>query len=242
VASDRSPSSYSPLAGITRQDIERDVSREALKNSPHASHLITDEDMRASLDAMLVNWNGTDDVYVFGYGSLIWNPCMEHSGRIAGTVRGYHRRFCLWSNVYRGTLENPGLVLGLDRGGAVRGMLFRLDAKVARHELELLWRREMFGGSYVARWLKARTDEGGINAIGFVINHDANSYAGKLSDEQVVEKLSTCRGRYGSGADYLAQTAGSLRAAGLDDPHLDKLCDMLAARHFEPPCAGEPHR
>jgi glutathione-specific gamma-glutamylcyclotransferase len=234
VTSDRSPSNYSPLAGITRQDIERDVSREALKNSPHASKLITDEDMRASLDAMLVNWNGTDDVYVFGYGSLIWNPCMEHSGRVAGTVRGYHRRFCLWSNVYRGTPEQPGLVLGLDLGGAVRGMLFRLDASVARHELELLWRREMFGGSYVARWLKAKTEEGDVNAIGFVINHDAKSYAGKLTDEQVVEKLSTCRGRYGSGADYLAQTAGSLRAAGLDDPHLDKLCDMLTARHFEP--------
>ncbi|TAG48552.1 MAG: hypothetical protein EAZ30_05105 [Betaproteobacteria bacterium] len=226
------PQSSSPLTGITRQDIERDASREALKNSPHASKLITDDEMRASLDAMLVDWNGTDDIYVFGYGSLIWNPCMEHSGRIAGTVRGYHRRFCLWSNVYRGTPESPGLVLGLDLGGAVRGMLFRLDAKVAKRELELLWRREMFGGSYVARWLKAKTDDGDVSAIGFVINHDAKSYAGKLSDDAVVDRLATCCGRYGSGADYLAQTAASLRAAGLDDPHLDRLCDLLAARQF----------
>jgi glutathione-specific gamma-glutamylcyclotransferase len=222
----------SPLTGITRHDIERDVSREAIKNSPMAGHMLSDADMQASLDAMLVNWNGSDDVYVFGYGSLIWNPCMEHSGRIAGTVRGYHRRFCLWSNVYRGTPEKPGLVLGLDLGGAVRGMLFRLSAKIARKELELLWRREMFGGSYVARWLKAKTEEGEVNAIGFVINHQSKSYAARLSDDEVVEKLATCCGRYGSGADYLAQTAASLRAAGLDDPHLDRLCDLLTARQF----------
>jgi glutathione-specific gamma-glutamylcyclotransferase len=228
------------LTGISREDIERDVSREAIKNSPHASRLLTEEAMQASLDEMLRNWNGRDDVFVFGYGSLIWNPCMEHSGRLTGTVRGYHRRFCLWSNVYRGTPENPGLVLGLDSGGAVRGVLFRLDASVARRELELLWRREMFGGSYVARWLKAKTDDDEVMAIGFVINRDAPSYAGRLSDETVVEKLATCRGRYGSGADYLAQTAASLRAAGIDDKHLDKLCDLLAARHFEPDCGPVP--
>jgi glutathione-specific gamma-glutamylcyclotransferase len=228
------------LTGITRADIERDIYRDAIKNSPHASKLLTEEAMRASLDEMLADWNGVDDVFVFGYGSLIWNPCMEHSGRLIGTVRGYHRRFCLWSNVYRGTPENPGLVLGLDLGGAVRGILFRLDARVARRELELLWRREMFGGSYVARWLKAKTDDGNVQAIGFVINHNAPSYAGKLSDEAVVQKLATCRGRYGSGADYLAQTAASLRAAGLEDKHLDRLCDMLAQREFEPSCGGLP--
>jgi glutathione-specific gamma-glutamylcyclotransferase len=226
--------------GITREDIERDASREAIKNSPHASKLLTEEAMQASLDDMLRAWNGLDEVFVFGYGSLIWNPCMEHSGRLVGTVRGYHRRFCLWSNVYRGTPEWPGLVLGLDRGGAVRGVLFRLDASVARRELELLWRREMFGGSYVARWLKTHTDDGEIKAIGFVINHHAPSYAGRLSDEAVVERLATSRGRYGSGADYLAQTAASLRAAGLEDKHLDRLCDLLAAREFEPSCQGEP--
>lgn len=233
-------SAHGALTGISRIDIERDASREAIKNSPHASRLLTEDEMRASLDDILNAWNGQDDVFVFGYGSLIWNPCMEHSGRMIATVRGYHRRFCLWSNVYRGTPENPGLVLGLDRGGAVRGVLFRLAARVARRELELLWRREMFGGSYVARWLKAHTDEGVVNAIGFVINHAAKSYAGKLSDAEVVEKLATCRGRYGSGADYLAQTAAALRAAGIEDTHLDHLCDLLAARHFEPDCGPVP--
>jgi glutathione-specific gamma-glutamylcyclotransferase len=228
------------LTGITREDIERDASREAIKNSPHAAKLLTEEEMQRSLSDMLRTWNGRDAVFVFGYGSLIWNPCMQHSGRLVGTVRGYHRRFCLWSNVYRGTPEKPGLVLGLDRGGAVRGMVFRLDASVARRELELLWRREMFGGSYLSRWLKTETEIGTVNAIGFVINRVASSYAGRLNDADVVERLATSRGRYGSGADYLAQTAAALRAAGIEDDHLERLCDLLAQRHFEPDCGALP--
>ena len=145
--------------------------------------------------------------------------------------------FCLWSNVYRGTPENPGLVLALDRGGACRGVAYRLHANVARKELALLWRREMFGGSYVAKWLSAKTEDGPIRAIGFVMNHRSKAYAGRLADEQVVEKLATCRGHYGSGADYLCQTAAALRAAGLDDPHMDRLCDLLSAREIDMPCA-----
>lgn len=234
MSSDRSTS----FTGITREAIENDFSREAIRNSPLASSVLCDNALAQSLDEKLQDWDGVSDVHVFAYGSLIWNPCMDHAGRTAATVRGYHRRFCLWSNVYRGTPENPGLVLALDRGGACRGMVYRLRAEVARKELTLLWRREMFGGSYRAKWLNARTDDGPVRAIGFVMNHSSKAYAGRLSDEQVVERLATCRGHYGSGADYLCQTAAALRSAGLDDPHLDRLCDLLSAREVSLPCAG----
>ena len=225
------------FTGITREAIENDHARESIRNSPLAEKALCDVALGESLDCMLQHWDGASDVHVFAYGSLIWNPCMEHSGRTAATVRGFHRRFCLWSNVYRGTPENPGLVLALDRGGACRGVAYRLRANVARKELSLLWRREMFGGSYVAKWLNAKTEDGPIRAIGFVMNHASQAYAGRLSDEQVVERLATCRGHYGSGADYLCQTAAALRAAALDDPHLDRLCDLLSAREVEMPGA-----
>ena len=226
------------FTGITREAIENNHAREAIRNSPLADKVLCDKSLGESLDGMLEGWDGESDLHVFAYGSLIWNPCMEHSGRTAATVRGFHRRFCLWSNVYRGTPENPGLVLALDRGGACRGVAYRLRANVAHKELSLLWRREMFGGSYVAKWLNAKTEDGPIRAIGFVMNHASQAYAGRLSDDEVVEKLATCRGHYGSGADYLCQTAAALRAAALDDPHLDRLCDLLSAREVEMPCAG----
>ena len=223
------------FTGITREAIVNDHAREAVRNSPLADRVLCDVALGESLDCMLSGWDGSSDVHVFAYGSLIWNPCMEHSGRTAASIRGFHRRFCLWSNVYRGTLENPGLVLALDRGGACRGVAYRLHANVVRQELALLWRREMFGGSYVARWLTASTEDGPIKAIAFVMNHASNAYAGRLDDAQVVEKLATARGHYGSGADYLCQTAAALRAAGLDDPHLDRLCDLLSAREVDAP-------
>ena len=87
-------------------------------------------------------------------------------------------------------------------------------------------------------WAYRGRFNGPIRAIGFVMNHRSKAYAGRLADEQVVEKLATCRGHYGSGADYLCQTAAALRAAGLDDPHMDRLCDLLSAREIDMPCAA----
>ncbi len=241
------PAPVGVATGITREDIEADAARSDFARSPFAQgRLMSEADIERSLHAMLARWNGREDVFVFGYGSLIWNPCLRHRGRRPALVRGWHRRFCLWSSVYRGTPECPGLVLALDRGGSVRGMVFRLAAEDARDELRLLWRREMTGGSYRARWLTARLDDAdadagaprSVPAIGFVINRDAPSYAGHLPDEAVVDRLIGCAGRYGSGAEYLVQTDAALRAAGIVDPYLDRLCRHLAARHVEPACTG----
>lgn len=241
------PAPVGVATGITREDIERDAARPDFARSPFAQgRLMSEADIERSLDAMLAHWNGRDDVFVFGYGSLIWNPCLRHRGRHPALVYGWHRQFCLWSSVYRGTPERPGLVLALDRGGSVRGMVFRLAPEVVRDELRLLWRREMTGGSYRARWLMARlgaddADTGAprsVSAIGFVINRDGPSYAGHLPDEAVVDRLIGCAGRYGSGAEYLVQTDAALRAAGIVDPYLDRLCRRVAACHIEPTRPG----
>ncbi len=227
------------LSGITREEIETAAAREAFTRSPVASpEWVSEDALERSLEASLANWNGRDDILVFGYGSLIWNPCLEHVGRQLAVVHGYHRRFCLWSCVYRGTPERPGLVLALDRGGSVKGMLYRIPAARARDELRLLWRREMLGGSYQARWVRARlldTEEDQattVAALAFVVNHAAPAYAGHLPEQEVVERLATCSGRYGSGADYLIQTEAALHVAGILDPYLERLCQRLRERQL----------
>ena len=221
------------FTGITREAIERDHSRRELRLRAEVGHDVLDDDaLDASLDAQLAAWDGQRDLHVFGYGSLIWNPCLEHGGRDVATVHGYHRRFCHWSHAYRGTPEWPGLVLALDRGGACRGVIYRLPAERARHELRLLWRREMFAGSYRAKWLRAHTDHGIVPALGFVMNHASPLYAGRLADADVVERLARAHGQFGSGADYLCQTAAALHAVGLADPHLDRLVALLAQREI----------
>ena len=103
-----------------------------------------------------------------GYGSLICNPIIAHDQRLVARIHGYHRRFCLWTKIGRGSPECPGLVLSLDYGGSCVGVAYRLEPSTAIGELDLLWRREMLTLAYNARWLNLHTPEGSKRGLGFV--------------------------------------------------------------------------
>ena len=118
--------------------------------------LLSDAEIEADLDATLASHPPGEDVWLFGYGSLMWNPAIEFAERRAGAVHGWHRRFCLWLHMGRGSPDNPGLMLALERGGRCAGMLFRIPAADARDELLLAWRRELFTGAYRSRWVTVR--------------------------------------------------------------------------------------
>ncbi|MBV8604932.1 MAG: gamma-glutamylcyclotransferase [Pelomonas sp.] len=102
--------------------------------------------------------DAAEDLYVFGYGSLLWNPALDALGSELVGVHGWHRRFCLRLVIGRGTPEAPGAMLALDRGGACRGLVYRIAAAKVPHELRLLWQREMGSRSYDWRWVDARAD------------------------------------------------------------------------------------
>ena len=161
--------------------------------------------------------------WVFGYGSLIWNPLLEHEERRCATLHGFHRRFCLWSKTGRGTPERPGLVLGLDRGGCCRGVVYRVPQAKAREEFLLLWRREMLAVSYVPRWVPVRTEGRDVQALTFIINREHPNYTHKLTIDELVDTISTACGRLGSSRDYLCHTVDGLAAAGICDPFLTEL-------------------
>ena len=110
------------------------------------------------------------NVWVFGYGSLIFNPVIEHTERVNAKIYGNHRRFCLRTRIGRGSPDCPGLVLALDRGGSCAGVAFKLNPETAIAELDLLWRREMITLAYNARWVKLHTDTGRENRDRFCLN------------------------------------------------------------------------
>lgn len=215
---------------VTRFDLESNALRRRLADSPLAGQLLSDEALEASLQQTLAQRPAGDSLWLFGYGSLVWNPFVSFLERRPGTVRGYHRRFCLWSRINRGTPEQPGLALGLERGGACRGSLFRIDAAVAEAELRMLWRREMLMGSYHPRWLRAVSRGENLIALTFVINRDSPGYAGKLPDAQIVETMLRARGLWGSSAEYLLRTVEGLNHCGIRDPQLERLRDLVAER------------
>ncbi|RZT41430.1 gamma-glutamylcyclotransferase [Cupriavidus agavae] len=220
---------------ITRQDLEADRLRTTLCSTPVASSLLSDADVERSLRQTLSHrpeLPGLDgDVWVFGYGSLIWNPMVVHTESRLATVHGYHRGFYLYSRINRGTWDNPGLVLGLDRGGCCTGMVFRIPAHVVEQEFRVLWRREMMTGAYHPRWLRVKLDEDPAapaqRALAFVMNRDHASYAGRLPDARVVACLQHACGLYGPAREYLHQTLLGLATHGVDDPYLARLWRQL---------------
>lgn len=220
-----------PRITITREGL-RDGSliADARRRMPPGIRLLSDAEIEADLDAQLAQHAAGADVWLFGYGSLMWNPALHYAEHRAGTVRGWHRRFCLWLHMGRGSPENPGLMLALDCGGSCAGMLFRIPAAEARSELLLAWRRELFTGAYRSRWVTALTDAGPVRAATFVVNRAHPRYAGRLDEPAVAERLASATGELGSCAAYLNATLGALGQLGLRDRGLERLEQLVAQR------------
>src|SRR5438477_12151813 len=167
---------------LSRRDLEEDRMRAIYMAAADPSRVLDDEQLSRSLTATLARKPKGAGWWVFAYGSLLWNPVFPVAEMRVARLHGFHRRFCLWSLANRGTPDCPGLVLGLERGGACRGVAMRLPAPLALDELHLLWRREMVVGSYHPRWFRVTDSEGkSLHALAFVVNRNHPQYAGKLS-------------------------------------------------------------
>ncbi|WP_323123454.1 gamma-glutamylcyclotransferase [Burkholderia alba] len=200
------------------------LQHEAYPPSLGDARLLSDTELAASLAATLAGWDGRRDLWLFGYGSLIWNPGLPVTDAVRAKVHGYHRGLYLWSRVNRGTPEQPGLVLALDRGGSCTGIAFRLAGATALPHLETLWKREMPMGSYRPAWLPCMLANGErVPALAFVMRRDAPTYTGKLTDDVVKAVLDCAQGRYGTTLDYVSRTVAALRDSGIPDRALEAL-------------------
>jgi cation transport protein ChaC len=177
-------------------------------------------------------------VWVFAYGSLIWNPACAVEETRGGLVLGWHRAFRLKLDRWRGTKEQPGLMLVLDRGGRCKGLLQRLPAATAEAALEQLLRREISEDPPTNRptWVQVLTaGRQTVRALAFTISRKDPRYAGRLSDATTADMLATAVGHLGSGAEYLYRTVAHLEASGIHDPHLWRLQELVAARILAAP-------
>jgi glutathione-specific gamma-glutamylcyclotransferase len=190
---------------------------------PADARLRTAEELEASIEGILSGHDGDAAVHVFGYGSLMWNPAMEHAGARAAKVHGWHRSFCLRSIIGRGSQERPGLMLALDRGGACQGLLLRIEPHKVRDELRVLWRREMLTEVYQARWVTAALDGAPVRAITFTVNRSHPRYTKRLSLEEMARMINTGAGSLGSCREYFDATIQKLEALGIRDAGMERL-------------------
>ena len=168
-------------------------------------------------------------LYVFGYGSLIWKPGFPFVSSHPALLHGFHRRFCILSHRYRGTPEVPGLVLGLDRGGSCRGVVFQVAPGDAAAVLAYLEEREMTGNVYQRRLLPVQLLDGGgtRRALTFVADRGATAYCGALDPRAAAAAIGRGHGVMGPNREYLLNTVSHLRALGVRDAGLDRIAALL---------------
>jgi cation transport protein ChaC len=173
---------------------------------------------------------GSDDFWVFGYGSLIWHPGFDFVDKRLAVLHGYRRAFCMTSIKYRGTPDAPGLVLALDRdpGGSCAGIAYHVAGAHAEETLAYLRERELVSYAYDEARVTVELDGVvPVEALAYVSNPAHAQYCGGMSLEAQAEVIARAVGPRGPNADYLLNTVESLEALGLHDPDLVRLADMV---------------
>jgi glutathione-specific gamma-glutamylcyclotransferase len=187
----------------------------------HSATSLIDDCSQAKQPRLQASW-------VFGYGSLMWNPEFDYAQAVLARVHGFHRAFCVRSTLYRGTPEQPGVVLGLDFGGSVDGVAFQIKPGQESEAIERLYEREMIQNIYEARILNARLRDGRtVKALAFVANRQHEGYQ-PLSEDEIIARLNCCQGARGPNCDYAINTFAHLQQLGVQDQRLARIVARLA--------------
>ncbi len=172
-----------------------------------------------------------NDFWVFGYGSLMWRPGFAYLESRQARLTGMHRSLCVYSWVHLGTREQPGLVLGLDRGGACIGLGFRVSGKERQSVIEYLREREQVTNVYLERWRRIDFSDGGqVTALTYIVDRSHDQYAGKLSLSTQIDMIRNATGKSGANPDYVISTASRLSELGIRDSGLSAVSTRLQDR------------
>src|SRR4051812_35377448 len=184
-------------------------------------------DPQAMLARSLDEWGGEEDLWIFGYGSLIWRPDFAFEEQRAARVHGWHRALKMWSRINRGTPERPGLVFGLLSGGCCRGVVFRVAQEHGAQTLTKLWGREMATAVYDPRWLMVQTPGGPVRALAFTLSRNSPNHTGELTEEEYRAIFAFASGIYGTTHDYAHRTLEELKRHDIRDRNLEKLLRLI---------------
>lgn len=211
------------VPGMRERLSHADFLANARANAPTGFRMRTPADFEASLERILRGHRPGEPLHVFAYGSLMWNPALEHDAQLRARIHGWHRSFCIRSFVGRGTPECPGLMLALDKGGSCNGILLRIPAPKVGEEVALLWRREMTWGTYDARWVTAWVDSAPVQALTFIVDRRHERYVGKLSPQETARLINCGRGVLGTSREYFDATVQKLRELDIRDVAMERL-------------------
>jgi cation transport protein ChaC len=190
-------------------------------------HDAREANRRAVLDDRM--WQ---DLWVFAYGSLIWDPAVRVEEYRYGTLSGWRRRFCMRLEGGRGSHERPGLMAALDEGGQCEGVVFRIPAALVDHETQFMWRREMFAGAYRPLFLEVATPQGPVDALTFVMDRNNHRYMPDLPEDEAARMIAVAEGGLGSNFAYLDSLVRHLDELGIADDDMHRLHTRVSSYRF----------
>ncbi|HEX6000354.1 MAG TPA: gamma-glutamylcyclotransferase [Hyphomicrobiaceae bacterium] len=201
-----------------------DLDRVARESGYPANWRLSDAEREATRAEVLSRQG--QDLWVFAYGSLMWDPGIHVIEIRKAALTGFHRRFCLKSQIGRGSAEKPALMAALDEGGDCQGLALRIPADHVDPETRMLWQREMLAGSYVPRFVPVATPQGGIEAVTFLINRQSDRYV-ELDIDETARLIATGCGVRGTCFEYLENLAERLELLGLEDRRICALHERV---------------
>lgn len=169
------------------------------------------------------------DLWVFGYGSLMWNPAIEVASSAPAKIKGWRRSFCIDLLFARGSPKKPGLMLALDKGGACEGVAHCIPAGKIDSETPVLWMREMTPRTYRPVWTEAEINGESVQALAFAVDQDTHLYAGSLEPSIQARRIAKAEGELGRNRDYLYRCADELKHRGIQDTYIEDLAARTRA-------------
>lgn len=219
---------------LTRELLEVDGAYAQLRHDEPSVHLLSETERKNSL-VQFMKRRPKGDLWIFAYGSLIWNPAMKITDHRIVVVRGWHRSYCLSSIIGRGTPDEPGLMLALERGGYCNGIAYQIAEQDITTELPILWNREMLIGGYEPIWVDivGENDVKLGTAITFTVDRNHEHYVGVLPQYEKVRRIAAAKGSWGSAAEYLFQTVNGLSVLNIRDIELENLYHLVRSATLE---------
>jgi cation transport protein ChaC len=193
------------------------------------AQFLSEEAREKSRAETMAHYVPGQDLWVFGYGSLMWNPAIHVDQSLPAMIEGFHRQFCMRLMFGRGMPDNPGLMLCLVPGGACAGIAHRIAPDHVESESRILWMREMLSGAYVPTWVDIDLGARRVRGVTFVMNTAHPRYLPGLSSDEKAARIAKAEGHLGTNRDYLYRTVAALDGAGIKDHYLDDLHTRVRA-------------
>ncbi len=217
----------SGLIKLTKKNIKDGYIRDFIHSKGYEK-VLSDYELIKERKKILPSTKKHANLYVFAYGSLLWNPTIEFETQIKGKIFGYHRSFCMLTKLGRGSLNNPGLMLGLDKGGSCQGLLYKLKKNNKIKNIDILFKREMVTRAYTPRLLRAFLENGKIvTAIAFTVDKRHKNYFSDKSPKTKAKMISKASGFLGSCNEYFINTSKSLKELNIFDKEINNILKIL---------------